>query len=118
MSIGTVGGILTSELKGIELNISQAENFRISYDDWKKVDVNNDGKITANEFLALGLRIQSIFNAFKTLSKENRLCGRSCVKQPNIKKEMKTAPHNLNPYNLNHPNVQNPLLANECDILA
>ena len=113
-------GFVVPKIQSIDLTDKDFEKYKISADDLKKVDSNKDGKITANEFLANGLSIQSVFQAYLAKAKSSgayvEKANRTNGNNPQNQQANQTISQQK--YNLNHPNVTSPIMANKVDYLA
>ena len=128
MVSGISNGFILPKIQGITISSDDREKYGISLDDWKKVDKDGDWLITADEFLASGMGISSIFNAYKTLAMSNNAYvspSEEANMNPNMQGNMFANNPNMqygqNPYgsyNLMHPNVKGSGLGNTHDFLA
>ena len=115
-------GFILPKIQSIVLTNKEFEKYNISAADKKKVDTNKDGKITANEFLASGLGVPSIFQAYVAKAKSNGAYVNETNKSNGTNKTTQQANANANvtqnKYNLSHPNVTSPIIANTVDYRA
>ena len=134
MSVSIVNGFDVPKIQSLEISNDDIKKLGIKPEDFSKVDKNQDGRITYDEFLSSGINYSSIYNAYKGMALEEKgyLEGdalRIAQETGNIDDPEKTANNQgmQNPYatrnlaannNLNHPAVTNPALANKFDYMA
>lgn len=134
MSVNIVQGFVTPKIQSLQLEDRDCKKYGIPPDVFQKVDKNNDGLITADEFLTSGLSQLTIVNAFKTIAKESggflegdlrkRAENGEDVqnvlknKKPQNTSDTKNLQAKNNNFNLNHPMVTNPALAQKYDYMA
>ena len=140
MVSGISNGFILPKIQGITISSDDREKYDISLDDWKKVDKDGDWLITADEFLASGMSISSIFNAYKMLAMSNNayvspseeakmntnmqangIANMQANGQGNMFANNPNMQYGQNPYgsyNLMHPNVKGSGLGNIHDFLA
>lgn len=129
--IGAIGGginngFVMSKLQGITISSDDMQKYGIKPEDWQKVDKDGDYLITAAEFMANGMNIASIFNAYKTLATAS-----GAYVTPAQQAQMQANPQNNmfasnnqrqqdpnKTYSLTHPNITSPTLGNTHDFLA
>ena len=123
MSLSIQNGFILPQIQSIAINSKDAEKYGINSEDWAKVDTTKDGIISASEFLANGMNISTIFNAYKQLAvnagayidpaKDNQTNPINPLYDNNFAKNSIQQP-----FNLNHPQIKSPFLANNCDFMA
>lgn len=128
MVSGISNGFILPKLQSIVIKSDDMQKYGIKPEDWAKVDKNDDGLITATEFMTSGMGVSSIFNAYKTLAMSN-----DAYVNPSQESQMNTSPqgnmfannsnmqYGQNPYgsyNLNHPNIKGSGLGNTHDFMA
>ena len=118
-----VSGFNPSKIQRITISSDDIKKLGIDIDDFNKVDADEDGLITASEFLSSGMSIGSIYNAFK--AKAQKIDG-AFLQSPNIVQNNQNNNQNrfgnpiLQPQNsLTRPSVANhPFLAKNLDFSA
>lgn len=128
MVSGISKGFILPKMQSIVIKSDDMQKYGIKPEDWAKVDKNEDGLITADEFITNGMSIGSIFNAYRTLAMSH-----DAYVNPSQESQMNTNPqgnmfannsnmqYGQNPYgsyNLNHPNVTGSGLGNTHDFMA
>lgn len=140
MSGNVIQGFVAPKIQNLQLKDKDCKKYGIKADDFEKVDKNKDGLISADEFLGSGLDVYSVFNAFKTMAKQNdgflegdvlknseSIQGAQNVNLKNPQKNSSNINslnrngvenNEQNSYNLNHPNVTSHVLAQKYDYMA
>lgn len=120
-----IGGFNPGKIQKIVISSDDMDKYGIDSDDFAKVDTNEDGLISASEFLASGIDISSIFNAFK--QEATRIEGAYVDNSNNVENNSNNNnqgnnfgnPIQQQKYSLNHPSVANhPFLAQNLDFSA
>ncbi len=120
LSNNLVQGFNTKKIQNIKISSDDISKYGINIDEFNKVDTNQDGLITANEFLSSGLNIASIFNAFK---QEATQIDGAYINDNNMDKNNSNNQNKFNnptqQYTLNHPSfVNHPYLGQNLDSIA
>ncbi len=121
-SVNYVNGFNASKIQNIVIDGDDLDKYGIDPEDFSEVDSNEDGIITASEFLSSGIDITSIFNAYKQLA--SRIEGAYVEPGNNIAQNNNTQNGVSNPIqqqqnSLNHPSVaHHPFLAQNIDFSA
>ena len=120
-SVNYVNGFNASKIQNIVIDGDDLDKYGIDPEDFNEVDSNEDGIITASEFLSSGIDISSIFNAYKQLA--SRIEGAYVEPGNNIAQNNNTQNGVSNPIqqqnSLNHPSVaHHPFLAQNIDFSA
>lgn len=121
MTLNISNGFILPQIQTITINSKDAEKYGIKSEDWAKVDTNNDGIITASEFINKGMNISSIFNTYKTLATNTGayIEGPQQTQTLDPINDRNFAQNSVQqPFSLNHPQVKNSFLANNCDFMA
>ena len=125
LSIGGnyVHGFNAGKIQPITISSDDIKKYGIDNDDFNKVDADEDGLITASEFLSSGISVSSIFNAFK--QEATKIEGAYVDSTNNITQNNSNNQNRFgNPIHqqkpsLNHPSVANhPFLAQNLDYSA
>ncbi len=116
-------GFNTGKIQRITISSDDIKKYGIDIDDFNKVDADEDGLITASEFLSSGISVSSIFNAFK--QEATKIEGAYVDSTNNIAQNNNNNQNRFgNPIqqqnpSLNHPSVANhPFLAQNLDYSA
>lgn len=122
-STNYVNGFNAGKIQRITISSDDIKKYGIDIDDFNKVDKDQDGLISASEFLSSGISISSIYNAFK--QEATKIDGAYVDSTNNIARNNNNEQNGFaNPIqqqkpSLNHPSVANhPFLAHNLDFNA